>query len=323
MKNLFLFTPLFFLCSILFTSCKSENKEVPDEQLLEANVATDKPGHSDSDVIEIVTDAMNFKTKDEFPSGWNTFEYKNNSNETHLILFDKYPEGKGLEDAVRSVVPPFQEGMNFIKEGKMEEAGVAFGKLPEWFNDVEFVGGVGLISPQSTAQSTLYLEPGTYIIECYVKMPNGIFHTTMGMAKEIEVVEKASGMSAPTPDYNIIISANEGIVFDDKVTAGEKTFAVKFGEQKVHEHYLMHDVNLVRVEEGADMSNLIDWVNWSAPDGLQTPAPEGFKFLGGMQEMKSGKTGYFTADLRPGTYALIAEVPDAESKGMLKTFTVK
>ncbi len=64
-------------------------------------------------------------------------------------------------------------------------------------------------------------------------------------------------------------------------------------------------------------------MNWTDPKGLQTPAPKGFKFLGAMQEMAAGKTGYFTADLRTGTYALISEVPDPKSKGLLKTFSVK
>lgn len=306
----------------LIFSCKNVEKEKGKSAGTEVSEVSGSEQKEDK-AIEILTTSMEFQTKDEFPSGWNTFIYKNNSNETHLILFDKYPEGKGLEDTKRDIVPPFQEGMDLINEGKIEEAGKAFGKLPEWFQDVEFVGGVGLISPKTTARSTIYLEPGTYIIECYVKMPNGVFHTTQGMAKQVKVVEEDSGISEPDADYTIHISAKDGITFDETVSSGKKTFAVKYGEQKVHEHYLMHDVNLVRVEEGADMSKLNNWVNWSSPEGLQTPAPGGFKFLGGMQEMKQGGTGYFTAELRPGKYVLISEVPDPESKGMLKTFTVK
>ncbi|WP_300434023.1 hypothetical protein [Christiangramia sp.] len=314
---------VFTLLSIIIFSCQDKakkNDEVQDEVRAEFQKRIDEDAKTE--VITILTNAMEFQTKDEFPSGWNTIRYKNRSNETHLILFDKYPEGKGLEDTKTDIVPPFQQGMDLINEGKIEEAGMAFGKLPEWFQEVEFVGGVGLISPKSTAQSTLYLEPGTYIIECYVKMPNGVFHTTEGMAKQIEVVENNSGMEQPDADYSITISANEGIVFDENVSTGKRTFAVNFGKQKVHEHYLMHDVNLVWIEEGADISKLNSWVNWSAPDGLQTPAPAGFKFLGGMQEMKEGGIGYFTVDLKSGKYALIAEVPDPQSKGMLKTFTV-
>jgi hypothetical protein len=124
-------------------------------------------------------------------------------------------------------------------------------------------------------------------------------------------------------DYTIAIAANEGITFDERFTPGEKIFKVNFGEQKVHENFVMHDVHLVWVDEGADISKLNSWMNWADPDGLETPAPEGFKFLGGIQEMEEGAVGYFTAELRPGNYALISEIPDPQSKGMLKTFTVE
>ncbi|MCP9199639.1 hypothetical protein MKO06_06960 [Gramella sp. GC03-9] len=320
-RNFFLLLSL----SIFSLSCqfgenkaKDEGGAVNQQEEVETKQESDK-----QEFTEIITTSMEFQTKDTLKSGWNTFKYKNRSNETHLILFDKYPKGKTIADTKRDIVPPFQEGMDLINEGKMEEAGKAFGKLPEWFQEVEFVGGVGLISPQSTAQSTMKLEPGTYIIECYVKMPNGVFHTTQGMAKQIEVVEEKTDLSEPSADYTISIAAEEGIKFDQDVSTGEKTFAVNFGKQKVHEHYLMHDVNLVWAEPGADLAELEKWVNWSDPEGLQTPAPKGFKFLGGMQEMNEGKTGYFTADLKQGRYVLIAEVPGSREKGMLKEFMVK
>ncbi|MUP47324.1 hypothetical protein E0K83_16400 [Gramella sp. BOM4] len=309
--------------SIFSFSCQFGEKKSDEDSSdneIQYEVVAEKEGKDG--VTDILTTSMEFKTKDTLKSGWNTFKYHNKSNETHLILFDKYPEGKTIADTERDIVPPFQEGMDLINEGKMEEAGKAFGKLPEWFQDVEFVGGVGLISPQSVATSTMKLEPGTYIIECYVKMPNGVFHTTQGMAKQIEVVSEETSLVEPTADYSISISAEEGITFDEKVSAGEKSFAVNFGKQKVHEHYLMHDVNLVRAEPDADLAALEKWVNWSDPEGLQTPAPKGFKFLGGMQEMNEGKTGYFSADLKPGRYILIAEVPGASKKGMLKEFRV-
>ena len=34
-------------------------------------------------------------------------------------------------------------------------------------------------------------------------------------------------------------------------------------------------------------------------------------------------TGYFSADLEPGNYAFVSEVPNSMSKNMLKTFVVK
>lgn len=317
------FVLLFCFGLFLITGCKDEKKDKEDATVEEKSEVGKKQADNNQRKVNIVTNSMEFKTKDKWQSGWTTIKYRNNSNETHFILFDKYPEGKGIEDAKNEVTPPFQEGMDLINQGKMEEANEAFGKLPEWFQEVEYTGGVGLVAPKSTAQSTIFLEPGTYIIECYVKMANGVFHNTQGMAKEIEVTDGDDETVAPEANYTISINTTDGIVFDESVSSGEKTFLVDFGEQKVHENFVMQDVHLVWVDQGADISKLNSWMNWADPKGLQTPSPEGFKFLGGMQEMRSGNKGYFTAELRPGNYALISEVPDPQSKGLLKTFTVK
>ena len=63
-------------------------------------------------------------------------------------------------------------------------------------------------------------------------------------------------------------------------------------------------------------------MNWADPKGLITPSPEGFTFLGGVNDMPAGNTGYFEVNLKPGNYAFISEVPNALSKNMLKTFVV-
>ena len=323
-RELSLFFARVILLTFLGTSilaCQDKGKKEEKNEVVSKNKKEDKAPKNN--VVEIVTNSMEFKTRDQLESGWHTFKYKNKSNEAHFVVFEKYPDGKGIEDARSQVIPAFQEGMNAIISGNPEQTNAAFAKIPAWFQEVEFSGGVGLISAKSEAQSTLYLEPGTYIIECYVKMAGGIFHSTQGMIKEIKVTPADSSEINITEDYSIFIDASNGINFDEKVSPGKKTFKVEFGEQKIHENFSKHDVHLVWVDQGANISQLNSWMNWANPKGLQTPAPAGFKFLGGMQEMKEGGIGYFTAELRPGNYALISEIPDPQSKGMLKNFKVE
>ena len=95
-----------------------------------------------------------------------------------------------------------------------------------------------------------------------------------------------------------------------------------FKDQTVHEHFLGHDVHLVKLDESTDLDALNNWMNWSAPTGLSGLGVEGVTFIGGTQEAPAGDTTYFTAHLKPGNYALIAEVPDPRSKGMLQTFSI-
>lgn len=273
-------------------------------------------------VVTIVTEHMDFQMPDTIPSGWVSFRYINKSNETHLGVFEKYPEGKTIYDGEEEVMPAFQRGMDLIIEGKTEAGFKALGELPEWFYNVTYTGGPGIVSPGQTAHFTVKLDPGYYVIECYVKMPNGKFHSVLGMVKAFVVSDKNSGESPPKPDVRLTISIADGITYNDAIEKGKRTFSVYFKDQKVYSNFLGHDVNLVKVGENADLQHLEKWINWIAPKGLMTPAPEGITFLGGMNDMPAGDTGYFTVDLTPGNYAFIAEIPDASSKNMLRTFSV-
>ncbi len=305
------FALLFFSVLLFVISCKNE-KKTKETTKIEPEKET---------VIEIITEAMDFQTQDTIPSGWNTFAWSNNSPETHLFLLEKYPEGKDVSDAL-ILAADFQKGMDLIYEGKNEEANIEFGKLPEWFGEIVFSGGSGLLSPHESSITTLHLKPGYYVMDCYVKMANGLFHTVMGMVKGIIVLEEDSGNSPPEATVNIAVSSTEGISFDKSIKGGEQTFSVTFKDQVVHENFLGHDINLVQLDENADLKDLEDWVNWATPNGLRTPSRRGITFLGGVNDSPAGSTGYFKVNLKPGKYVLISEVPNASSKNMLKTFTI-
>ncbi|WP_420399571.1 hypothetical protein [Flagellimonas sp.] len=291
-------------------SCKPEKKASADSTEM-------------GKVVEVITENMDFQMADTISSGWNTFRYKNLSTETHFILVDKYPPGKTSEDAENVIGPIFDAGMKLINEGKTDEAMEVFGQLPEWFSEVQFLGGTGLLSPGETAETTLYLEPGNYILECYVKMGNGIFHTSMGMTKDLVVSEQKSGNQELKANINLSVSSATGIFTKDSIVGGLQTFSVHFVDQIVHENFVGHDINLVKLGEDADMEELENWMNWATPTGLMEPAPKGLTFLGGVNDMPAGRTGYFTVQLDPGSYVLISEVPNPTSKGLLRTFSIK
>lgn len=272
--------------------------------------------------IEIITELMDFRLKDTIESGWQTFRYSNKSKEPHFFLLEKYPEGKNIDDCRQEVVPAFQKGMNLINEGKMDEAMAAFGELPEWFPQIVFMGGTGLISPGQTAVTTLKMEPGYYIIECYVKMENGVFHSAMGMLEDLVVLPDSVNYKAPTPTVSMSVSKEGGFMIQDSIGPGTQVFAVNFTDQGPHEHFIGHDVNLVKLAPNANLDSLGHWMNWSDPKGLISPAPEGVTFLGGVNELPAGYVGYFTADLTTGNYALISEVPSPAAKNMLYTFSI-
>ena len=305
--------------TLLFWNCKNDkNTNLVEEENTPVIQTIEKPNN----VINIVTRGMEFQSVDTIPSGWNTFKYQNLSGETHFFLLEKYPEGKTIENTVADVAPVFVEGMDFINAGKAQEGFAAFSKLPKWYSEIVFSGGSGLIAPHHTSVTTVKLDPGYYVMECYVKMPNGQFHSAMGMVKPMIVTEENSGNTPPKATVNITLSGEEGISYDKGIEKGKHIFSVYVKDQKPHENFIWHDLNLVKIEDYASEESLEAWMDWSDPKGLITPVPNGFTFLGGVNDMSAESTGYFYADLKPGKYAFISEVPNTKKKGLFKVFDV-
>ena len=310
-KQLFIWSGLF----LGLLGCKENPKS--EKSKLESGTIDKTSG-----MVNILTRGMEFISKDTLNSGWNTLTYSNESKEVHFILLDLYPTGKTALDTKNDILPPFEEGMKNILDGDMDNAVLAFGKLPEWFQKVRYMGGTGLISPKNTAKSTVFLEPGLYIMECYVKMIDGTWHTSHGMYKQIMVTENKTLLQPPKATVHVNISSTTGIALKDSISSGKQIFQVQFEDQTVYEHFLGHDINLVRYDDSAELPDLLEWLNWMNPMGLRSPAPNGFTFLGGMNNLPGGTTGYFEVDLTPGNYILVSEVPAADEKKLFYKFSI-
>ena len=276
-------------------------------------------------VVDVTAIGLKFEAPDSIPSGWTTFRFKNTADVTHFAVIERLPEGIGIADQQEEAAPIFQEAMDFLSAGQPDSAFAAFGKLPEWFGHIVFTGGPGLTGPGDSSQTTVHLEPGNYLFECYAKT-DGNFHSynanpgKYGMVHEFTVTTDSSGMAAPMADLNMTLSSERGIEVDSMVAPGEHTIAVHFEDQKQHENFVGHDVHLARLRDDTDLQQLATWMNWMEPTGLQAPVPA--EFLGGAEEMPAGSTEYFTVTLEPGRYAWISEVANPFEKGMLKVFTV-
>ncbi|MCG9970780.1 hypothetical protein [Christiangramia crocea] len=297
-------------------SCKNDKENNPNqkEDNIEAN--------NTENIIEVVTNEMDFQIPSRLKSGWTTFRYNNKSSETHFFIFEKMPEGITIDNYNNELVPPFKAAFNHLINDEVEKAMEEFEKVPAWWNDVKLGGGVGLISPKSVAESTIYMHPGTYVMECYVRMPNGMPHAFYGMLKEIQVTEETNDLKEPSYDHQISISSQEGITFQDSIKAGNYQLAINFKDQKQYETLLGHDVNLVRLDNISKLDTLGRWINAANIKAFRTPIPEGLTFLGGVEDLEEGETGYFKTQLKQGTYVLISEIPNAIDRNMYKTFKV-
>jgi len=298
---------LYLLVAILLISCRSK-EESPSESESES-------GTNNIVEVQAVYDADNnrhlFQTDaDTIPSGWTTFRFTNNSPMVHFMVLEHMPEGKTSEDSKRDLIPPFQEAMDLIMEGNREQGMAKLGDLPAWFSEVTYMGGVGLVSPGHSGETTVKLSPGNYVMECYVKTEDGKFHSTMGMFRDLVASPDSNGVEPPeNPDIRIALS-NNGFDVEGETTTGEHLVAITFNAAEPP--LLGNDVHLARLSDiNIAADSVAKWMDWSQPMGLvstiQHPAPA--TFLGGTHEMPQGNTAYFRVDLEPGRYAWISERP--------------
>ena len=310
---------VFALMLLLFTGCETDKMQY-EEDIQQADISA----KSDANIVDVYSTGLNFTIPEEIPSGWTTLRYNNQTMGTHFFTFARLPEGKTVEDWKAEIIPPFQEGMDYLAEQNFEAAFAAFGSLPAWFGGVEYSGGVGFVSGGETAQTTQYNEPGRYVLECYVKDQNGQFHSYNGMITEVIVTDEESKIKEPNPTVQLSLSSTSGIgIVSGKIRPGQHVIEVDFVDQTVYSHFLGHDLSLVRYDDPqADASALEEWIVWSTPGQFQSPEPDGFTFIGGVQDMQAGSKAYLHTLLKPGKYAFISEVPDASGKGMLLEFEV-
>ena len=272
-----------------------------------------------ANIVDVTARDYYFVVSDSIPSGWTTFRLKNEGQCAHFMFLTFLPDSIPFERYGKDVGAPFLVVWDSLQAGMDKaKAGALLGSLlPHWYGDAKYMGGTGLIAPGKTAQTTLKLEPGTYVMECYMKTEEGKFHGELGMVRPLTVLENVSEMKEPDDaDIDLTLS-NYKIESKGEFSPGIHRVSVHFNE---HPPYgLGNDVHLVRLKKDDDINKIVGWMDWMNIDGLRAPAPA--EFLGGTQEMPVGYTSYFTVDLEPGRYAFISE--SAADKGMVKEFTVE
>lgn len=272
-------------------------------------------------VVDVVAEDYGLEAPDEILSGWTTFRLHNEGEETHFLLLTRLPEGKTYDDYVAGLSEPINDVWYRMRDEGLSKA-AAFEELgamiPEWYwTEAEVFGGPGMIVPGGISQATVELEPGTYVLECFLKTAEGEFHWSEGMLRPIEVLEERSPATPPEADLHLALTA-DGITSEGVARPGTNTVRLTFADQP--EAGFGNDVHVVRLEEGMSPESLVAWMDAFNLEGLQNPAPA--PFVGGSHERTEGNTVYFSVDLVPGRYAWFSEGTDATG-GIFREFMVQ
>ncbi|WP_417446650.1 hypothetical protein [Kangiella sp.] len=278
-------------------------------------VITDK----DDGVIEVTTTDYKISAPSAINKGWTTFRFKNEGKQVHFVAMYRLVDGKNIDDQLAEVAPVFDPLMEGLRNGELTKADIGpfFAEnVPEWGLQMTWVGGAALLSPGKSTESSFYIEkPGIYLVECYVKAPNGQWHTLMGMMHQIEVSDDLNDAIEPTSDYQVIVS-NSGVEAPSSLPAGEHT--IKISMQDNPASFIPYDLNLARLSDDTDLEEVYFWMDWTNVGGLRAPAP--VQFIGGLEHMSEGNHGYIKVDLTPGRYLWVSEINAAEIN---KSFVVE
>jgi hypothetical protein len=275
---------------------------------------------SERGVIEIKAEDFAFTAPPTFPSGWVKLRLDNRGAETHFVMILELPEGVTFDDYVTGVEKPFHDFYQRYRSGEPDQEAF-FAQLteavPEWIFTARRAGGPGFTAPGGQSETMIFLTPGDYIIECYVRtMAEGdTFHNHQGMLRPLIVTAEDSGMTSPDSDVDITLS-NYTLTVEGDLTAGSHVARVEVQENP--EGLVFHNVHLVKLDDDISVETVAGWMNWV--DEVLPPAPA--HFLGGAgQASAGGEASYLSFDLEPGRYAWISEMQGLQ--GMVHEFTVE
>lgn len=251
----------------VFASCKSDKKTQSIE------VETDSVTEN---IIEVIAKDFTFTVDSVIPSGWSTFRMKNIGVMEHFFFMTKLPDSITFDDYVSGVGAAFGKSWNAYKNGEVDKTG-AYGilgaNLPAWYANAKAMGGIGMVSGGQTGITTMWLDSGNYVMECYIKAANGQFHSELGMINPITVADEATQMSPPNANVKITLT-NETMKLKGDLQVGDNIIAVHFNEYPAIG--LGNDIHLIKVDANTNMDDVTFWMDWLNIGGLTSPGPAVF-----------------------------------------------
>jgi hypothetical protein len=231
-----------------------------------------------SNTVELSGGEYSYLVPETVPGGWTTLSFENTGDEPHEFALAKLEDGLTIEDVEAYLADP-----------------AAQQQPPP--DGVEIRTGIPTLDPGEQAALSQELEPGRYVLICFLPDPEGTPHFARGMLRDF-VVEGDAGAAAPTAD--VTLSLGPDLTAPD-VEGGEQTFELRNdGDEPA-------SLFLTAFEPGKTEEDLTRWEE----NGLQGPAPA--TFLGGAIDVPPNSTAYYTIMLDEGReYTLLDDVNDRQ-----------
>ncbi len=226
--------------------------------------------------LTVTASEFAFRSPDSAVAGLTRVRLVNAGKAAHHVQFLRLAPGRTAKDYIAAVA--------------------AKDFAPAW---VTAVGGPGVPASGDTSEVLMTLEPGQYMLLCYITDGKGTPHLMLGMFRQLTVVPSASGYR-PEPAEDARMTLDDySFTITPKLTAGRRIVRVENRAVQPHE------AALVRLKPGVTE---LQFRAWLAKRGGQPP----FIPVSGVMALGRGQVNHLDVELQRGAYALFCFVPDAE-----------
>lgn len=228
----------------------------------------------------------------EVAAGWVTVRMVNRGHELHMLATMNVPRGFTSATLMDSV----------LHDGRLPT------DLREW-------GGPNAVAPGDTGSVTMYLEPGEYMLGCFVQSADGKTHFAKGMIGTVRVSATTAKAATPRSEHRITLSSYAIAMSGPAMRSGIDTLRIHNSATE------RHDLVVLKVAPGRTVADVLAWFTNPPPAGA--PAATA---VAGTTALHTGEDAFITGHFTPGTYVLACWMykngkPHAQI-GMNRVFTV-
>jgi uncharacterized cupredoxin-like copper-binding protein len=237
----------------------------------------------------------------QLPAGATRVTVENTGSEPHHLVFARLADGQSAEDFFASFTT-------------LDPTGVA-----------ELLGGPNGVKPGASLSATVALEPGRYVLACFIPSPDGVPHFLKGMTAELTVVRSAVPDDLPDAARTVHLDEYEFGRGGQELAGFDGTGTMTVSNEGTE----LHELTIVRLRDGATLEDVTAAA--STPVGSPRPDPLPYESAGGVSFLSPGRSSWVDVDafgLAPGRYAFVCFIPSPSdrishaAKGMVHEFTL-
>lgn len=238
------------------------------------------PSSPTDNAITVTTTGDNYQISGHLFPGTGTIRWVNSDAEMHMMEVARLQPG--------ATVKKLLAALNSEDGEQAANAYLADGPSGTY-------GGPGLLTAgQGETVTMTGLQPGTYVLVCFMTDADGVPHFMQGMITTINI-RGHEGTQAPSSVGTIAVN-DSAIALPDDFT-GQGTYAV------TNTGTAPHSFSLAQLDPGVTLADFAESVGFAMGTGTQ---PGGGALVAGVETLSPGQTSYLTLDLTSGHYGYVS-----------------